>query len=125
GAAGRCAPPRQLGLTDALGIDAAALAFVIVPRGRAGRRGRRVALPDRGGEIRARQSYHARAELVAQGPRLDLRDLAGREAGELERAERHADQAVDLEAEVTEHVLHLAVLALPDPEGQAPVSARR
>src|SRR5262249_45703792 len=115
-------PPRQLGLTDAIGIDAAALALRIAPRRRAGRRGRRVA-PDRGGGIRARPGGDARAAPVAQGPRLHLRDLAGREVGELERAERHADQAVDLEAEVTEHVLHLAVLALPDREGEPHVAA--
>src|SRR5215510_12879436 len=114
-----------LSLTDALGIDAAALAFRIVSHGRARRRGRRRAPPDRGGEIRARHGDDARAELVAQGPRLHLRDLPGREVGELERAERHADQAVDLKPEVTEHVLHLAVLALPDREGEPHVAALR
>ncbi len=48
-----------------------------------------------------------------------------REVGELERAERHADQAVDLEAEVTEHVLDLAVLALPHREGEPDIAALR
>src|SRR5262249_47475589 len=39
-------PPRQLGLTDAIGIDAAALALVIAPRRRAGPARPRLALPD-------------------------------------------------------------------------------
>src|SRR5262249_13891584 len=75
------------------------------------------------GEVRSRQGDEALAELVAQGPRLHLRDLARREVGELERAERHADQAVDLEAEVAEHVLHLAVLALADRKAEPDVAA--
>src|SRR6516162_1108171 len=104
---------------------AAALAFRIAARGRANRRGRRLLRPDRPGEIRPRRGDKSFAELVAQGPRLHLRDLPWREVGELERAERHADQAVDLEAEVAEHVLHLAVLALPDRKGEPNVAALR
>src|SRR2546425_1272545 len=122
-AAARFVPPGQLGLPDALGIDAAALAFVIAPRGRANRRGRRLLRPHRRGEIRPRQGDDAFAELLAQGSRLDLRDLSWREVGELKRAERHADQAADLEAKVPEHVLHLAILALPDRKGEPNVAA--
>src|SRR5262249_23088265 len=107
-------PPRRRGLPDARGTGGAALAFIIAPRGGGRRRGGRLALPDRSGEIRPRRGDKSLAELLAQGPRLHLGDLPWREVGELERAERHADQAVDLKPEVTEHVLHLAVLALAD-----------
>src|SRR5262249_57834491 len=93
------------------------------PGGRGGRRGRRLALPDRPGEIRPRQGDEPLAELLAQGSRLHLGDLPWREVGELERAERHADQPVDLKPEVAEHVLHLAVLALPDRKAAPNVAA--
>src|SRR5207247_6238933 len=73
--------------------------------------------------LRPRQGDDAFAELLAQGSRLDLRDLSWREVGELKRAERHADQAADLEAKVPEHVLHLAILALPDRKGEPNVAA--
>ena len=45
------------------------------------------------------------------------------EIAELERAERHPDQAVDREAEMAEHVLHLAVLAFADREGEPDIAA--
>src|SRR5262249_57347349 len=73
-------PPRQLGLTDAIGIDAAALALVIAPRRRAGRRGRRLALPHRGGEIPPPPNYHARARLGAPRPPPHLPAPPPREA---------------------------------------------
>src|SRR5262249_29935093 len=102
---------------------AAALALRIAAGGRANRRGTRLLRPDRRGKIRRRRGDDALAELLAQGSRLDLRDLPRREVGELKRAERHADQAADLEAEVPEHVLHLAILALPDRKGEPNVAA--
>src|SRR5262249_27000911 len=92
-------------------------------RGRAGRRAGRRAWPARPGEIRPRHGREPLAELLAQGSRLHLGDLPWREVGELERAERHADQPVDLKPEVAEHVLHLAVLALPDRKGEPNVAA--
>src|SRR5262249_7983260 len=97
--------------------------FRIVARGRANRRGRHLLRPHRRGEIRPRQGDDAFAELLAQGARLDLRDPSRREVGELKRAERHADQAADPEAEGTEHVLDLTILALPDRKGEPNVAA--
>src|SRR5262249_56831755 len=117
------APARKRAVDGSLAIGARPLAFVDAPRGRAGRRARRLALPDRPGEIRPRQGDEPLAELLAQGSRLHLGDLPWREVGELERAERHADQPVDLKPEVAEHVLHLAVLALPDRKGEPNVAA--
>ena len=85
----------------------------------------RLALDARAGEVGAGRGGDARAELIAQGPRLDLLDRAGRDLAELERAERNPDQAVHREAEVTEHVAHLAVLALADREGEPDIAALR
>src|SRR5262249_57740500 len=54
------------------------------------------------------------AELLAQVPRAPLLDRADAKIAELERAERDADQPRHLEAEMLQHVLDLAVLALAD-----------
>ena len=64
-----------------------------------------------------------RAELLAQHPRAHLLDRALREFGELERAERDANEPRDVEAEMAEHVAHLAVLALADGKGEPEVRA--
>src|SRR5262249_7225176 len=65
-------PPRSLGLPEAPGTAGGALAFAFASRGGARRRGRRRAGGDRGGEARPRHGDDARAELLAQGPRLNL-----------------------------------------------------
>ena len=46
-----------------------------------------------------------------------------RQLAELERAERHADQAVHRQAEMAEHVLDLAVLALAHGEDEPHIGA--
>jgi len=51
-------------------------------------------------------------------PHRDLLDRALGQVAELEGAERHPDQAVDLEPEMAEHVLHLPVLALAHREAE-------
>ena len=56
-------------------------------------------------------------------PGLHLLDRAGRNLAELERAERHPDQAVHRKAEMAQHVLHLAVLALAHGEGEPHIGA--
>src|SRR6266576_3740025 len=121
-------PAGELGPPDAIGIKAPALSFRApsfrLRLGRAGG-GRCLALADRAREIRTRQRGDPLAELVAQGPRLDLHDGAGSKFAELERTERQTDQPVDLEAEVTEHVLDLAVLAFPHRKGEPDVAALR
>ena len=77
-----------------------------------------------GVEKSAPESRHeARAKLLAQNPRAHLLDLALGQFAELKRAERHADQARDREAEIAEHVAHLAVLALADRKGEPDVRA--
>ena len=53
-----------------------------------------------------------RAKLIDQHPRFHFLDRAGFEFAERERSERDADQSVDLEPEMFEQPLHLAVLAL-------------
>jgi hypothetical protein len=91
-------------------------------------RGRdRVRLPlDPGpGEIRTGQSRDPVAELITQGPRFHLFDCAFRQVAEPERSERNPDQAVHRQPEMTEHVLHLAILAFPDCEGEPDVAALR
>src|SRR5262245_19916884 len=80
-------------------------------------------LDARAGEIRPGLGRDARAELRAQGARLHLLDRARRELAELERPERHPDQAVDREPEVAEHVPHHAVLALADRKGKPDIAA--
>src|SRR5262249_49419860 len=82
-----------------------------------------LALGARAGKIHPRLGRDARAELLAQGPRLDLLDRAGRQLAELERPKRHPDQAADRKPEVPEHVLHLAVLALADRKGEPDIAA--
>src|SRR5262249_43990604 len=119
-------PARELGLTAARAVAAAALAFVLVPAARRARcagAGRHLARFDRPGEIRPRQSCDALANRPAQRPRLDLHDRAGRKLAELERPERDTDQPVDLEPEMAEHVLDLAVLALADREVEPDIAA--
>ena len=80
-------------------------------------------LDPRPGKIRTGLRRHPLAELLAQSPRLHLLDRAFGELAELERAERHPDEPVHRQAEVAEHVLHLAVLALADREGEPDVAA--
>src|SRR5262245_54643451 len=82
-----------------------------------------LALDARTGEIRPGLGRDARAELLAQGARPHLLDRAHRKLAELERAERHPDQAVDREPEVAEHVPHLAVLALADRKREPDITA--
>src|SRR5207302_1328378 len=73
---------------------------------------------DRCREFALRLRDYPLAELVAQHPGAHLLDLAFGELAQLERAERGADQPVHLQAEVAQHVAHLAVLALADREGE-------
>ena len=77
----------------------------------------RFALRHRRGEIRSRQRRPARpAARAARGsapPRPRPREIA-----ELERAERHADQPVTASPRWPSTLLHLAVLALADGEGE-------
>ncbi len=65
------------------------------------------------------------AELLAQHARIHLLDSAVFELAELERAERHADEARDGEVEMAEHIAHFAVLALADRERDPDVGALR
>src|SRR5262249_330219 len=119
-------PACEFGLPAALAVAAAVLAFAFVSvarRARGARAGRRLAHLERPGEIRPGQSRDPFPERLAQRPRLDLHDRAGRELAELERTEGDADQPVDLEAEVAEHVLDLAVLALADGETEPDIAA--
>src|SRR5262249_35942739 len=78
---------------------------------------------DRRGEIALRLHDHPLAELVAQHAGAYLLDRALRQLAQLERAERDADQPVHLQAEMAQHVAHLAVLALADREGEPDVRA--
>jgi len=75
-------------------------------------------LCDRRGEIALRLGNDPGAELLAQHPRAHLLDRALGELAELERSVGDADQPVHLQAEIAEHVPHLAVLALPDRKGE-------
>ena len=61
--------------------------------------------------------------MVAQHPCLDLLRFAFRHLTELERTEGHADQPVHIKADRREHILHLAVLALPQRYGQPGIRA--
>src|SRR5262249_29941255 len=81
----------------------------------------RRSIDDRRGEIALRFGNHPLAELVAQHARTHLLDRAFAELAQLEWAERDADQPVHLQAEVAQHVAHLAVLALADREGEPDV----
>src|SRR6516225_2802366 len=113
-------------LTDALGIAAAALAIRVVSvrlRRRRAAVARQRALADRTGKVHIHRDLFA--ELVAQGPRLDLDDRADRKLAELKRAERHPDQPIHLQAQMTENILDLAVLALADREGEPDIAALR
>src|SRR4029077_8724109 len=74
-------------------------------------------------EIDARFRDQPRAELLAQSPRAHFLDFAGRELAELKRAERDANEPRHVEAEMAEHVAHLAVLALADRKGEPEISA--
>src|SRR5262249_52754101 len=75
-------------------------------------------LRDRRREIALRLGNDPGAELLAQHPRAHLLDRALGELAELERSVGDADQPVHLQAEIAEHVPHLAVLALPDRKGE-------
>src|SRR6266700_904962 len=74
-------------------------------------------------EIRARERCQLFAELLAQHPGLDLLDLALFELCELDRPVGDPDQPVHLEAEMGEHITHLAFLALADRKHQPDIGA--
>src|SRR6516165_353994 len=78
---------------------------------------------DRRGEIRARKRGDAFTQLLAQHAGTHLFHFAFAKFTKLKRAERDADQAGDGEAQVAEHIAHLAVLALADGEGEPQVGA--
>src|SRR5438552_4610779 len=78
-------------------------------------------LPHR--ELRARLRDHLVAELLAQHARLDFIDRTLRDLAQLERTVGHPDQPVHLEAEMRQHVAHLAVLAPADREHQPDIGA--
>src|SRR5262245_13329794 len=77
----------------------------------------------RRGKIDPGDRGQALAELLAQVARLHLLDGTGRQLAELERPERYADEARHLQAEMAEHIAHLAVLALANGEGEPRVGA--
>src|SRR5262245_31171442 len=109
---------RAFGLGVAL---ARVLAAALARLGCGTRRLRRqflLALDQRRREIGAGARDQPLAELLAQRARLDLVDRAGVELAQLKRSERDADQPVDLEAEMAEHVAHLAVLAFTNGKGE-------
>ena len=83
------------------------------------------ALEDRRVEIGARLARQPRPELVAQHAGARLHDFALGEIAEFERPEGDADQPVDRQAEVLEHALDLAVLALAQAHRQPDVRALR
>ena len=74
-------------------------------------------------KIHTRQLRDALAELVAQHAGAHLLDRAFRQLGELERAERNADEAIHLQAEVPQHVADFAVLAFTDRKGEPDIRA--
>ena len=63
------------------------------------------------------------AELFAQSPRAYFLDFARLKLAELERAERDADEPRHVEAEMAEHVAHLAVLAFADRKREPEIGA--
>ena len=73
---------------------------------------RRAPLDEGSVEIDACFPGELRAQLVAQHPGAHFRHLALSEIAEFERAERDADEAIDREPQVFEHLLDFAVLAL-------------
>ena len=93
------------------------------PSWRRGLRLRRSALGDRRLEIDAGLARKRVAELVAQHAGRHLLDGALGEFAELERPEGDADQPVHREAEMFEHALDLAVLALAQAHGEPDVGA--
>ncbi len=93
--------------------------------GRRWRRFVRRAHENRPGEIASRLGRDAVAELIAQHARLHLDDLAVLHLAELERTERHADEAVRLQPERFDHIAHLAVLALADRHCEPHIGALR
>ena len=72
---------------------------------------RRAPLDQRRIEIDAGFPGELRAQLVAQHPGAHFRHLALGEIAEFERAEGNADQAIDRQPQVFQHLLDLAVLA--------------
>ena len=66
-----------------------------------------------------------RAELVAQHAGFDLFERAFGDLAELERPEGEPDQPVDLEPQMFEHALDLAVLALAQAHGEPAIGALR
>ena len=63
------------------------------------------------------------AQLVLQNPRRHFLDRALAQLAELERPERQTDQPVYIEADMFEHPLDLAVLALAQAHGQPDIGA--
>src|SRR5215831_4133352 len=106
----------HLALAPALGCAVALARALGAPAARRLRLG--CPLRDRRGEIALRLGNDPGAELLAQHPRAHLLDRALGELAELERTVGDADQPVHLQAEIAEHVPHLAVLALPDRKGE-------
>ena len=84
---------------------------------------RLLALHDLRRKIRPGLGGEPRAELIAQGTRLDLLDRAVGQLTELERTERHPDQTIHLQPERAQHVSDLAVLALAHRERDPDVRA--
>src|SRR5258707_4458730 len=78
---------------------------------------------DRPCEIRACERGDLFAELLAQHPGLDLLNQAFRQFAQLKRTVGYPDQPVHFEAEMRQHVAHLAVLALADRKYQPDVGA--
>ncbi len=76
-------------------------------------------------EIRLGFLDKAGAELVAQRAAAHLLGMALGQLAELERAVGNADQAVHVEAERTEHVLDLAVLAFAQTHGDPDIGPLR
>src|SRR4051794_38801547 len=147
-AAAALLPPRAFRRTDMAEIVAAFLrpaAAILVPMlGRNSRRadlvfpgsvwelgGRRQGTASHGflasqsgrGEVELCQGRDLRAQLLSQCAGSYLLDLPRGEIAQPERPEGDPDQPIDGEAEMTKHVLHLAILAFPDRECQPDVVA--
>src|SRR4051812_46290175 len=75
------------------------------------------------GKVGAGRRGDLLAELLAQHAGLHLVDLAFLEFAQLERTVGDPDQPVHLEAEMRQHVAHLAVLALADRKHQPDIGA--
>src|SRR5437763_4302835 len=67
-------------------------------------------------EVSPQQLYQFVTELLAQHAGADFFNFAFAELSELERAERDADEPLDAEPEMAEHIADLAILAFADAE---------